>query len=104
KFTDKDAKIVKETMSLFYMRSVNKTEETAIERSTILGRDESETGKNEIKILDFNGLNYVLRGIPFAEIKTLSVNFDLEVISYIWRLFSSFIWTSSTNVVELSPK
>ena len=73
KFVDKEAKIIKKDMTLVYLSTVNKRKKTVIERTTALIEDKSETKKAGIKMLDYNGLNYILRGFPFTEKKPLKI-------------------------------
>jgi len=65
RIADKKVKIDRKTMSVFYAETVARNEKSIIQRSAALLKDESAGASDEIKMLDFNALGYMLRAFPF---------------------------------------
>ena len=70
---DRIVKIDRKTMLPYYSHTIQKSQESVIDRKASLVKDKTKTGENEITLMDFYGLMYVLRGFPFKSNKTFKL-------------------------------
>jgi hypothetical protein len=72
-FEDLEIKIVKNTMTVIYIRSVTESQGMITDKLTTLIEDGLVTEEDEIIVPDFSELRYVLRGFPFTDPRPLRI-------------------------------
>ena len=73
KYMEQVIKIYKNSMFTYSIHTIQKGKDAIIDRKVELIENKSKLEEDEIGMIEFNGLNYLLRGFPYDEIKYIKL-------------------------------
>lgn len=73
KAADQKIKIEAESMLSFFSETLQKGKDAVVRRQIELVENKSKTKEGEIRLMDFQGILYYLRGFPFDKLKSMKV-------------------------------